>query len=230
MRLRPTEEEVIAQHILYLEERGFPPRLAAVNDMADTLLAERGQLPIGRNWACNFVRRHPLLCTRTFRKYDYQRALCEDPELIRGWFRLVENMKAKHGIQDEDTYNFDETGFMMGQISHGTVVRGADRRGRPKMVQQGNREWVTVIQGVGAIGWAIPPFIIFAGKNHLSAWYKEDSLPHDWVIAVSENGWTTNELGLEWLKHFDKHTKGKVVGTYRLLVIDGHESHASVQF
>jgi hypothetical protein len=40
-------------------------------------------------------------------------------------------------------------------------------------------------------------FIIFQGKNHLSAWYEEDNLPHDWVIAVSENGWTTNALGLQ---------------------------------
>jgi hypothetical protein len=76
-------------------------------------------------------------------------------------------------------------------------------------------------------GWAIPPFIIFKGRHHLSAWYKEDSLPQDWIIAVSENSWTTNELGLQWLKHFDEHTKKRVVGTHRLLAIDGHESHNS---
>jgi hypothetical protein len=45
------------------------------------------------------------------------------------------------------------------------------------------------------IGWAIPPFIIFQGKHHLSARYRND-LHHDWVIAVSENGWTTNKLGM----------------------------------
>jgi hypothetical protein len=87
-----------------------------------------------------------------------------------------------------------------------------------------------VIQGVNAMGWAIPPFVIFQGKNHLSAWYEEDNLPHDWVIAVSENGWTTNALGLQWLKHFDAHTKRRTVGSYRLLVIDGHESHNSLEF
>jgi hypothetical protein len=80
------------------------------------------------------------------------------------------------------------------------------------------------------MGWAIPPFIIFQGKNHLSAWYKEDNLPHNWVIAVSENGWTTNALGLEWLKHFDAHTKRRTVGSYRLLVIDGHKSHNLLEF
>src|SRR3712207_8926239 len=45
----------------------------------------------------------------------------------------------------------------------------------------------------------------------LSAWYEEAEIPRDWAIAVSDNGWTTNELGVEWLKHFVKHTDGKVV-------------------
>jgi hypothetical protein len=139
-------------------------------------------------------------------------------------------MKAKYGIQDDDTYNFDESGFMMGMISTRAVVTSSERRGRPKSVQPGNREWTTVVQGINAMGWAIPPFIIFQGKHHLSAWYKESSLPHDWVIAVSENGWTTNELGLQWLKHFDEHTKKRVIGAHRLLIIDSHESHDSLDF
>jgi hypothetical protein len=221
---------VIVQHILKLDARGFAPRLAAVKDMADLLRKERGQPSVGVNWAANFVKRRPELKIKFNRKYDYKRALCEDPEVIRGWFRLVENTKAKHGILDEDTYNFDESGFMMGMISTGAVVTGSERRGRPKTVQQGNREWTTVIQGINAAGWAIPPFIIFQGKNHLTAWYKEDNLPNDWVIAVSENGWTTNKLGLAWLKHFDAHTKKRTLGGVRLLVIDGHESHDSLDF
>jgi hypothetical protein len=39
-----------------------------------------------------------------------------------------------------------------------------------------------------------------------------------------------NELGLEWLKHFDAHTKKRTVGTVRLLLINGHESHNSLDF
>ena len=230
MKLFKTEEEVIVKHILDLDMRGFPPRLAAVKDMADLLLAERHQDPVGQNWAANFVKRSPELKVKFNRKYDYKRALCEDPEIIQGWFWLVENMKAKYGILDEDTYNFDETGFMMGQISTGAVVTSAERRGRPKTVQQGDREWTTVIQGINAMGWAIPPYIIFQGKYHLTAWYKEKQIPRNWVLGVSDNGWSTNELGLKWVEHFDKHTKGCTVGIARLLILDGHESHESLEF
>lgn len=69
-----------------------------------------------------------------------------------------------------------------------------------------------------------------SGKFHLSTWYENSPLPHDWVIATSQNGWTTNEIGLDWIRHFDKHTKPRTIGGYRLLVLDGHESHHSVEF
>jgi hypothetical protein len=80
--LRSTEEEVIVQHILDLDARGFQPRLAAVKDMADLLRKERGQPPVGVNWASTFVKRCHELKVKFNRKYDYKRALCEDPEAI----------------------------------------------------------------------------------------------------------------------------------------------------
>jgi hypothetical protein len=61
MILLKTEEDVIVQHILNLDARGFPPRLAAVKDMADSLLAERHRDPVGQNWAATFVKRRPEL-------------------------------------------------------------------------------------------------------------------------------------------------------------------------
>jgi hypothetical protein len=50
------------------------------------------------------------------------------------------------------------------------------------------------------MGWSIPPFFILKAKHHDQAWYHNN--PLDWRIGVSKNGWTTNELGLAWLKHF----------------------------
>lgn len=84
--------------------------------------------------------------------------------------------------------------------------------------------------GVNSQGWCVPPFIVVAGKYHLSSWYEETSLPKDWVIATTENGWTTNRTGLEWIRHFDKYTRPRTTGTHRLLILDGHESHHSIEF
>ena len=144
-KLNDLEEKTIVQYILNLDSQGFPPQLSGVEDMANRLLVERDASRVGKNWASNFVRRHPELQTRLNRKYDYQRAKCEDPEIIRDWFALMRNTIAKYGIAEADIYNFDETGFVMGQISTTTVVTSAERRGKAKSVQPGNREWATVI-------------------------------------------------------------------------------------
>ncbi|EGU71712.1 hypothetical protein FOXB_17779 [Fusarium oxysporum f. sp. conglutinans Fo5176] len=227
---RQREEQIIVQFILDLDSRGFPPRLRGVEEMANRLLADRDAPAVGKRWASNFIKRHKELKTRFFRRYDYQRAKCEDPTEIRKWFKLVENIIAKYGIHLADIYNFDEVGFLMGMIASGMVVTGSERRARPKSVQPGNREWITVIQAINAEGWAIAPFIIGAGQYHLANWYRESNLPDDWAIATSPNGWTDNELGLEWLKHFERCTNTRSVGRYRLLILDGHESHHSLDF
>ena len=229
-KLTQSEEEAIVQYILELDARSFPPRLCGVEDMANHLLRIRDAPSVGKLWAHNFVKRQPELRTRYTRRYDYQRAKCEDPKVIGEWFALVQNVKAKYGIVDDDIYNFDETGFMMGIIFAGMVVTTSDGRGRAKLAQPGNREWATVIQGVNALGWAIPPFIILAAQYHLANWYTECDLPANWRIATTDNGWTTNAVGLDWIKHFDFHSAPRTKGKYRLLILDGHESHHSTEF
>ncbi|KAM5515600.1 transposase [Fusarium oxysporum f. sp. phaseoli] len=189
--LSDLEEQIIVQFILDLDSRGFPPRRDFVEKLANSLLADRDVSPVGKRWVHNFIQRQPELKTRRF----------------RSWFRLVENMIAKYGIQLADIWNFDETGFMMGMIESGMVVTSSERRGRPKKVQPGNREWITVIEAINAEGQSIAPFIIGSGQYHLANWYRECDLPGDWVIALSENGWTNNQRGLDWLKHFDRSTK-----------------------
>tara|TARA_R110002003_G_scaffold88_10_gene7124 strand:- start:909 stop:1532 length:624 start_codon:yes stop_codon:yes gene_type:complete len=192
--------------------------------MADKLLDIRGGKPVGKCWAERFVTRSAELKMAFNRAKDRQRILQEDPVVIGTWFKLVEDTKAKYGIHDDDVHNFDETGFQMGVIGSMKVVTGSERRTRPNLVQPGDRDWVTVIQSVCAAGYATPPFIIYKGRVHISAWYEEASIPRKWKLSVSENGWTNNALDLEWLKHFDAHTKTRQVGEYRLLILDGHRA------
>jgi hypothetical protein len=109
----------------------------------------------------------------------------------------------------------------MGVIGSMKVITGSEKRARPDLIQPGDREWVTVIQSICAAGYAIPPFIIYKGRIHISAWYEEANIPRNWKLSVSDNGWTNNELGVAWLKHFDAHTKTRQVGSHRLLILVG---------
>jgi hypothetical protein len=146
LKLTPTEESTLVQWILSMEERGLPLGADSIQQIANLLLQKRSDADedksctVGQRWVYNFVRRHDTLQSRYNRKYDYQQAKCEDPTLIRDWFRLVQNTISKYGIQDKDIYNFDKTGFQVGVISTAKVITGSERAGRPVSTQPGNRE------------------------------------------------------------------------------------------
>lgn len=128
MNLTKLKERQIIEHILELVARGYLPGPTAVADMANSLRAERNMSHVGLNWPSTFIQRFPELTTKFNRKCDHNRALYEDTEVIQGWFSLAADIKAKYGIQQEDIYNFDETGFMMGQLSTGVVFTASKRR------------------------------------------------------------------------------------------------------
>jgi hypothetical protein len=108
--------------------------------MANRLLAERNTGRVGTCWALNFIKRQPQLTIRFNRKYDYQRAKCEDLKLISEWFALIRNIIIKYRIIDIDIYNFDETGFIIGVILIVIVVTSSERSSRAKAIQPSNRE------------------------------------------------------------------------------------------
>jgi hypothetical protein len=166
--LTALEEEAVVQYILDFDARGFPPSLEDVRVMSDRILASLGTRRVGKQWPYRFVRRREELRTRCPRAYDYQRALCEDPDLLDGWFRLFFEMRSKFGILDCDLYNFDETGFMTGVICPSMAVARSDRRGRGRTVQPGNREWATAIACISSDGFDVPPLLLVKGACHLA--------------------------------------------------------------
>jgi hypothetical protein len=154
-KLHPIEEQSFVQWILDLDRQGFPPQAINVQQMADALLAGRGQnpppQPIGQKWVLRFVRSQSELQTKWNRKFRSQRACCEGAVAITAWFKLVEETRQAYGILDDDVYNFDETGFMEGVAAMSKVVTSSDTIGRAVTVQPGNRDWVITIQCVNGL-------------------------------------------------------------------------------
>lgn len=229
-KLHASEEAVPVQWILSMDKRGLPPRPSTVRSMANLLLEKRGDgnpETTGPTWVSRFIQRHPEIKSKFVRKFNYKRSCCEDPKIMKNWFDLVQDITTEYQIMPDDSYNMDEVGFAMGMISTCMVVTNSERKDRPKLLQSENREWTTVIAGVSASGWALAPMIIFKGKN--PPLYKNVvELPSDWTVKSSPNGWTTDELGLFWLKEvFDKQTRDRTKGQYRLLIMDSHGSHAT---
>lgn len=202
--------------------------------MANLLLSQRGftsSQSIGKNWAYSFIKRRNEIKTTFSRQYNYQRTKCKDPKIIKEWFQRVQITIMQYGIVTEDIFNFDETGYAMGLTATAKVVTRAEYCGKRQVVQPGNREWVTTIECINSTGWALSPCIIFKGKLHMEAWYEDPRIPKDWRIKVSDNGWTTDPIGLRWLqKVFIPQTTRRTTGSYHLLILDGYGSHLTPEF
>jgi hypothetical protein len=141
--------------------------------MAQALIDKRGSnalnLILGKHWIYRFVQSHPELDSRLTRQLDSQRVKCEELKIINAWFERIQETRQEFGILNQDTYNMDETGSAIGLVAS----LGASKSiiimpyGRVCSIQPENREWVTVIKGINASGFTIPPFIILKGKVHL---------------------------------------------------------------
>ena len=183
--LTMAEEQTLVQYIRKLDQQGLAPTLRSVEDMVNQLRAARDADPVVPRWASNFVKREPGLKSRMTRQRDHQRILCSDQAVIGPWFDLVQNVKVKYGILNDDTYNFDETGFTMGVGNRVKVVTASERRTESIGVQHGDREWVTLIAAINPMGWAIEPYLIFEAKNHDASCYLD--LKPQWCIGISDN-------------------------------------------
>ena len=92
----------------------------------------------------------------------------------------------------------DETGFQIGVALTIKVIYNLETKdSHAKSIQPGNCEWITIIIAINAAGSILPPQIILAVKKHQSQWYS--AIPKEYRISMSENGWTNNGLGFEWL-------------------------------
>jgi hypothetical protein len=75
----------------------------------------------------------------------------------------------------------------------------------------------------------LPSFIIYKGGAQYMGWHSETSDP-DAVFSYSKNGWTNDEHGMVWLQQFDSWTKSRAAHRPRLIILDGHRSHITLEF
>lgn len=73
----------------------------------------------------------------------------------------------QYGIATEDIFNFDEIGYAMGLTVTYKVVICREYYSKCQVVGPRGRKWVTSIECINSIGWALSPVIIFKAKTHL---------------------------------------------------------------
>ena len=130
----------------------------------------------------------------------------------------------------------DEKGFLLGVTKRTKRVFSKQLWEQKKVtaaLQDGNREWITILACVCADGSSIDPAVIFEGRSGLhDSWVRDLEVgKHQIFCATSESGWSNNQLALAWVEQlFDRLTKVKAKRDFRLLLLDGHGSHITPDF
>ena len=139
----------------------------------------------------------------------------------------------KHNLTAECIYNWDEKGFLIGMaaVTKRIMSKKAYETGRITAASQdGNREFISLLACVSAVGVALPPALLYPGESGdlQDGWLQDLQAEEQAYFGVSQTGWSNDAFGLQWLqKVFQKHTGHQ---RRRLLIVDGHSSHVNMAF
>lgn len=228
-RLTPEQEESIVEWILYEDDRGYPPSHARAREAATTVLhLQKDFEPLGRRWIPTFIQRNPRVASVIGRKIEAKRATAATAEQIRVFLELFHDTRTRLNVHLEDIWNMDETGIGLGVCTNSRVL-ASSRKKKASRSSPENREWVSVIEAASATGQRLRPVVIFKGRYIQTTWFPSESVPN-WFYTTSENGWTSNKIGVEWLRQIYIPDSITHPERYRLLILDGHGSHIDIEF
>lgn len=235
-KLLAPEEEALKNHLLFLHHLGRNGGKDHVKLCANRLLEYRGVTDkngdiasVSRLWINRFMTRHKeFIKTLKSRPLSWLRRRAHNKEDIQNHFNDFKRCRDKWSIQDEDIYNFDETGCQIG-ISGGSHVVVPQGEEKIFLNDPDNKELVTCVECFNATGYHVPPMLIFKGAYHLKKYFDND-IDGNTLFARSETGFTNDILTMAWIRHFEKFTQPRAVGAYRMLIFDGYGSHITQDF
>ncbi|KAF6803349.1 fot5 transposase, partial [Colletotrichum musicola] len=159
------QETALVTYVERLDRMSLRVRQEVLRDAANLLLRE-GAGPdckkppeLGVNWPYRFAKRHGFQVVKS---------------------KLRKTMD-DHGIQPEDIWNMDETGFQIG-VGKDTFVITRRRREHYFAIPT-NRESATAVEAVSAGGEVIPAFLILSGLTHMSRWYDVEGMNGDTLVG-----------------------------------------------
>ncbi|KAJ3484161.1 hypothetical protein NLJ89_g12004 [Agrocybe chaxingu] len=223
--LNDAQEEVLVEWVKTQGHCGVPISPGALTDHAAAISGK----PVGSTWNTRFMHRQPELKTRWTQSLEKCRASNVNYPTIQQFYNVYEEVLTKYNIPVENIYNMDEKGIQLGVGKRIAAIVDRDQKAVYN-VEDGNCRLVTVIETVCADGTALRPSVIFQGKRTNLAWGRDN--PCQASISHSPNGWTDQELGLKWLKNdFEPMSAARNKSNgYRLLILDGHNSHCTYEF
>lgn len=234
-----TEEKILIKYILRLDSLGNPISPAFTRKLAYEIRLSRSKLSTsttpptpppfpGIHLVDRLRRRYPTIKGAYTRQLEAGRVVGTSYKVISSYFDALTTLFLEASYLPDDIYNFDESGFSLG-TSISTRVLTSSKKRAPRKKVPGRQEWVTAIEGISAIGRALPPLLIYTGEHTNTGWIPAFA-PPNWRFSSTRKGWTSDSIGYEWLRTiFEPETKPSTPRR-RLLLTDGHSSHLTAKF
>lgn len=230
-KLSSVQERHLKNWVLIQADLGIPVTHQQVRDFAGKVAMRNGyEDGVGKNWLDGFLSRHPDIKTMRGKRIDTDRFNHASTELIKAFFMLL-MMPAIRTIRPKNRYNVDEVGMMEGIGYNGLVLGSAEKKLVLKK-QPGSRSWTSILECCSADGRMLTPVVIFKGATVQQQHFPgELEFLDDWSFTSSPKGWTNDKIALEWLRQiFIPQTKPDHPSEPRLLILDGHGSHMTLDF
>lgn len=193
------------------------------------------------SWVDSFISRNSdSLISRWTAGLDNNRYKADSGAKYKLYFTLLQEKIEQYRIEPRFMYNIDEKGFLLGNLARSKRIFDKplyELKTIRQTIQDGDREWISPTGCICGNGSALDPAFIYQADsaNLQSSWVEEINPEHYTAFIISSSsGWSNNELGLAWLQQvFDHCTREKAQlarQAYRLLILDGHESHVTMDF
>jgi hypothetical protein len=235
-KLHPQQEAELVQYIKDLTKKTLPP----TRQMIQNFTSQVAGCDVSASWVTQFINRHCInLITKWITSMDYQRHQADSLLKYDLYFDLLHSKMTEYNVQPHNIVNMDEKGFLIGVLSHSKRVFSWELWEKKEVtaaLQDGSREWITLLAAICADGEVLPTGIIYASQNSTlrDTWVAGIKAgKHDVFVGSTSLGWSNNDVGLAWLEQvYDCCTKKKARywRDWRLLIIDGHGSHLTMDF
>jgi hypothetical protein len=118
------------------------------------------------------------------------------------YFNLLRKKIDQYHVEERHIYNMDEKGFMLGVVGRSKRIfsrTSYEERKRRSTIQDGFREWITLLACICADGSYLEPALIYQSTSGAiqDSWLQAlDYETHQVQNSSSPSGWTNNDIGL----------------------------------
>ncbi|KAJ5994694.1 hypothetical protein N7481_001671 [Penicillium waksmanii] len=198
-RLDDAQEAALFAWINRLDNLGVPPTSGRIEASANAMIRRLDPLApsLNKNWVYHFIEKATIQHSFFWIKQKpmgRDRYSSLDIGIIQAFFDRIEPLIA--AIPASHIYNFDETGFLLGQGRPQNVLTKYSERRSIASEERGSL--FTGIECISADSWLMPAYFVAKGKFHLERWYiNNNNLPHNSRIAMSSSGYSNDEIAID---------------------------------